>query len=81
MTDERKFKKTVVATRAHHWLFISVFLMTFVVLPLLFVWSSLSIIHNRTGDGVLLADAMMFGHDSNSLKKMVDQTVQHRNES
>lgn len=81
MTDKIKFKKTMVATPAHQWLLISVFLMTFVILPLLFVWSSLGIIHNRTGDGVLLTDAMAFLHDNNGLHKTVDQTVKHRNES
>lgn len=81
MTDERKFKKTMVATPVHNWLLISACLMTFVVLPLLFVWSSLNIIHNRTGDGVLLSEAMQFGPDMNNLKKMPEQQIQHRNES
>ena len=81
MTDEKKFKKLMVPKPVHHWLLVSACLMTFVVLPLLFVWSSLNIIHNRTGDGVLLSEAMEFDPNINTLKKMSDQQTRHRNES
>ncbi len=75
MTDEKIFKKTMVAKPVHHWLLISACLMTFVILPLLFVWSSLNIIHNRTGDELLLSQAVQFELDGNDFKK-----IAHHNE-
>ena len=76
MTDEKKpkkVKKVMYATPIHNWLLISACVMTFIIFPLLFVWSSLNIIHNRTADAVLLSEAAQFGPDMNQLKKMPEQ--------
>ena len=51
----------------HNWLLISACILTFLVLPLLFIWSSLGAIHTRvSGHGVFLSDA---GH-IDPLKKL-----------
>lgn len=56
MANERAFRKKASKAPFNDWLLISACIMIFVVLPLLFAWSSMSMIHNRAhGSGFLLS--------------------------
>jgi hypothetical protein len=47
MDNVRGFKKQALKTSLHDWLLISACVMVFLILPLLFAWNSMSMIHNR----------------------------------
>jgi len=56
MANERAFRKKAPKAPLNDWLLISACVMIFVVLPLLFAWSSMSMIHNRAyGTGFMLS--------------------------
>jgi hypothetical protein len=55
MVNESAFRKKASKAPLNDWLLVSACVMMFVVLPMLFAWSSMSMIHNRAyGPGFML---------------------------